>query len=120
MTVEHSHVVGHTGWKPRTEARIAQKYYADRNAKVVTRRVNDARCGLRSFEQRQLVKPLRELTFQGLHTGHTTWSCDTSDEELIEAPLEYYPGAIIVVSHDRWLRKHWKGNIQDLAHPVTA
>src|SRR5699024_12840243 len=38
--VNQHQVVGHTNWKPRTEVRMAQKFYADRNARVVARRVN--------------------------------------------------------------------------------
>src|SRR5699024_7160839 len=30
--VNQHQVVGHTNWKPRTEVRMAQKFYADRNA----------------------------------------------------------------------------------------
>lgn len=58
--------VGHADWKPKTETRAAQKFYADRNAKVVSRRVNDARSRLEDLEARQTRKPPAELTFQGL------------------------------------------------------
>ncbi|MFD1102424.1 ATP-binding cassette domain-containing protein, partial [Schaalia naturae] len=37
-----SHLVGHSGAAPRTEGRAARKFYADRNARVVRRRVDDA------------------------------------------------------------------------------
>lgn len=58
--------VGHRDWKPRTEVRMAQKYYADRNAKVVARRVNDARTRLADLRERQIRKPPKELHFRGL------------------------------------------------------
>ena len=83
--VDDNQVVGHTDWKPRTEIRMAQKYYADRNAKVVARRVNDARARLQELEQRQIVKPPRQLSFQGLDAAHTTGARYAPDEELIRA-----------------------------------
>ncbi len=64
-----SHQVGHADWKPRTEGRAAQKFYADRNATVVARRVNDARSRLEDLEERQTVKPPTTLTFGGLAAG---------------------------------------------------
>lgn len=83
--VDENQVVGHADWKPRTEVRMAQKYYADRNAKVVARRVNDARSRLQALEQRQVVKPPRELTFQGLDAARRTGSRYAPDDELIRA-----------------------------------
>lgn len=70
--VEDNQVVGHEHWKPRTETRAAQKFYADRNAKAVARRVNDVRARLTHLEQRQVVQPPRELAFQGLSAARTT------------------------------------------------
>lgn len=64
--VDDNQVVGHSDWKPRTESRIAKKYYGDRNAKVVARRVNDVRSRLAEAEQHQIIKPPDQLTFQGL------------------------------------------------------
>jgi len=69
--IEHSQTVGHSDWKPRTESRSAKKFYADRNAKVVSRRVNDARTRLAEAERRQLVQPPSPLTFQGLDIATT-------------------------------------------------
>lgn len=64
--------VGHEDWKPRTEIRMAQKFYADRNARVVARRVNDVRTRLAKKEETQVRKPPRELRFAGLTTAHTS------------------------------------------------
>ncbi len=64
--VKEQQTVGHSDWRPRTEVRGAQKFYADRNAQVVSRRVNDARARLTDLEDRQIRKPPRELEFQGL------------------------------------------------------
>ena len=84
--VDEHQVVGHSDWKPRTESRIAQKFHADRNAKVVARRVNDARTRLAEAEQHQIVKPPQPLTFQGLDVA-TDDSNKTvpMDEALIRA-----------------------------------
>ena len=65
-SVSGQQTVGHTDWKPRTESRIAQKFYGDRNAKVVSRRVNDARGRLEQLEAEQIRKPPVELEFRGL------------------------------------------------------
>lgn len=64
--VRRSHQVGHAGAAPRTEARAAAKFYADRNAKAVSRRVNDARARLEELERSQIRKPPAELSFAGL------------------------------------------------------
>lgn len=58
--------VGHENWRPRSEVRMAQKFYADRNARVVSRRVSDARARLAELEVGQIQGPPQELTFQGL------------------------------------------------------
>lgn len=70
-SVDDNQVVGHRDWKHRTETRAATKFYADRNARVVARRVNDARARLDAREQRQIVKPPSELTFHGLDAAGT-------------------------------------------------
>lgn len=64
--VQDNQMVGHSDWKPRTESRIAKKFYGDRNAKVVARRVNDARSRLQTLEQHQIAKPPQPLRFHGL------------------------------------------------------
>ena len=79
--VKEQQVVGHVDWKPRTEVRGAQKFYADRNAKVVARRVNDARARLQELEERQIRKPPAALTFRGLNT--TDEVSRTTDEEPV-------------------------------------
>lgn len=63
-SVDDNQVVGHRDWKPRTETRAATKFYADRNARVVARRVNEARARLDALEQRQIVKPPSQGTVQ--------------------------------------------------------
>ncbi len=64
--VKDQQTVGHADWRPRSEVRMAQKFYADRNAQVVARRVNDARARLEELENRQIRKPPRRLEFRGL------------------------------------------------------
>ena len=63
--VRGNQTVGHDTWKPRSEVRSAAKFYADRNARTVSRRVNDARARLAELEETQIRKPPRELRFQG-------------------------------------------------------
>ncbi|AGP31954.1 ABC-F family ATP-binding cassette domain-containing protein [Corynebacterium terpenotabidum] len=67
--VRDSHTVGHPGAAPRTEGRIAKKFYGDRNAKVVSRRVSDSRSRLEKLEETQVRRPTEELTFAGLTAG---------------------------------------------------
>ena len=64
--VRDNHTVGHVGAPPRTEGKLAKKFYADRNAKVVSRRVNDSRSRLEKLEEEQVRKPPKELAFAGL------------------------------------------------------
>jgi len=108
VAVEQNQVVGHTDWKPRTESRIAQKFYADRNAKVVSRRVNDVRTRLATLEQTQIVKPPAELSFQGLHTAQHSRSRSDLDGPLIQADHvsideRLKPTSLIINATDRLL-----------------
>jgi macrolide transport system ATP-binding/permease protein len=64
--VRDNHSVGHPGAAPRSESRIAKKFYGDRNAKVVSRRVNDSRSRLEKLEEDQVRRPPEPLTFAGL------------------------------------------------------
>jgi macrolide transport system ATP-binding/permease protein len=75
-SVGENQTVGHADWKPRTESRMAQKFYADRNAKVVSRRVKDARNRLADLDEHQIRKPPQELRFAGFQPG----TADTSAE----------------------------------------
>ena len=68
-SVGENQTVGHQDWKPRTESRMAQKFYADRNAKVVSRRVKDARNRLADLDVHQIGKPPQELRFAGFQPG---------------------------------------------------
>ncbi|WP_010121528.1 ABC-F family ATP-binding cassette domain-containing protein [Corynebacterium nuruki] len=64
--VRDNHTVGHPGAAPRTEGKLAKKFYGDRNAKVVSRRVNDSRSRLEKLEEDQVRRPPEPLTFAGL------------------------------------------------------
>lgn len=64
--VTTSQHVGHRSWTPRSEVRMAQKYYADRNATAVSRRVTDARRRLEELTENQVRRPPRLLRFAGL------------------------------------------------------
>ncbi len=63
---KESHQVGHEGRGPRTEARGAKKFYSDRNAAVVSRRVRDTQRRLETLEREQVRKPPAELHFTGI------------------------------------------------------
>ncbi|HLS33975.1 MAG TPA: ATP-binding cassette domain-containing protein, partial [Brevibacterium sp.] len=65
-SVRDQQTVGHADWKPRSDVRMAQKFYADRNAKVVSRRVTDARARLDAREAEQIRRPPAHLEFRGL------------------------------------------------------
>ncbi|WP_340055014.1 hypothetical protein [Corynebacterium parakroppenstedtii] len=65
-SMRENRAVGHVGRKPRSEARSAKKFYSDRNAKVVARRVNSFQSRLEELEKRQIRKPPSRLTFSGL------------------------------------------------------
>lgn len=69
--ISENQIVGHVDWKPRTETRMAQKFYGDRNARVVARRVNDVRARLAEAEASQIRKPPPELHFAGIPGGRT-------------------------------------------------
>ena len=63
--VKEDQRVGHPERGPRTEGRSSKKFYADRNAKVVARRVNDAATALEQLEARQVRRPPARLRFKG-------------------------------------------------------
>jgi macrolide transport system ATP-binding/permease protein len=60
------HTVGHADRPPPSEVRSSRKFYADRNAKVVSRRVDDARAALARLEDDQVRRPPSRLRFRGL------------------------------------------------------
>ncbi|SOC55401.1 ABC-F family ATP-binding cassette domain-containing protein [Ornithinimicrobium cerasi] len=60
------HSVGHADRPPPSEVRSSRKFYADRNAKVVARRVDDARTALTRLEAGQVRRPPARLRFRGL------------------------------------------------------
>ena len=64
--VERDQTVGKPAHGFRLEVRISKKFYSDRNAKVVSRRVKDARNRYEELQQAQIRKPPRELRFAGL------------------------------------------------------
>lgn len=70
-SVRHNQQVGHPDRGPRSEARAARKFYADRNARVVSRRVTDARGRYEELLATQVRKPPSELQFSGLSSTRT-------------------------------------------------
>ena len=63
--VGEDHSVGHTNREFHAVG-AAKKFYSDRNARVVSRRVNDASTALERLEARQVRKPPATLRFRGL------------------------------------------------------
>ena len=97
--VQDNQQVGHVNWKPRTESRIAKKFYGDRNAKVVARRVNDARARLETLEKEQVRRPPEELAFAGLTaSGVPTVTSPEDDGPLLTASEVHVPGRLAPVS----------------------
>lgn len=86
--VRQNQSVGHQDWTLRSEVRMAQKYYADRNDKVISRRVNDARARMADLQERQVRKPPNDLQFRGL----------TADDTAL-APRRSWPGPVLTASH---------------------
>ena len=78
-SVQANQQVGHRDWRPRSESKVSKKFYSDRNATVVARRVNDARARLESLESRQIAKPPTELAFSGMVIDSHNESCSDSD-----------------------------------------
>src|SRR5699024_4423782 len=105
--VRDSHTVGHPGRAPRTEARAAKKFYADRNAKVVSRRVNAARTRLAQLEESQLRKPPRELWFRGLTVGadraRRSWSGPVLTATQVSVPGRLPVTSLSVAAGEKWL-----------------
>ena len=63
--VRSDQTVGHAGRPPRSEARASKKFYSDRNATVVARRVNDAATALARLDRDQVRRPPARLRFRG-------------------------------------------------------
>lgn len=101
--------VGHRDWKPRSEVRMAQKYYADRNAKVVARRVNDARARLADLQERQIRKPPKELQFRGLTAAESAersqrvWSGPVLAASRVAVADRLAPASLTVSAGEKWL-----------------
>lgn len=105
---EH-YVVGHENWSPRSEARSSTKFYADRNAKTVARRVNDAAARLEQLEERQIRKPPQELRFRGLTAAAES---STSGRDFTGAALtvsgaavdgRLQPTSVTIGPGEKWL-----------------
>lgn len=105
--VKQQHTVGHPGRQARTEGGMAQKFYADRNAKVVSRRVNDARGRLEELQESQVRKPPAELWFRGLtaagqpRTAHAASPVLTASQVAFEGRLPHT--SLSVSGVEKWL-----------------
>ncbi|MGO1991289.1 MAG: ABC-F family ATP-binding cassette domain-containing protein [Corynebacterium sp.] len=86
--VRDNHQVGHTNRDIQVENKITKKFYGDRNAKVVSRRVNDSRSRLEKLEESQVRKPPAELTFAGLTAAGRDDTAGRTGPVLIAAGVE--------------------------------
>lgn len=104
--VEDNHQVGHPGAAPRSEARAAKKFYADRNATVVSRRVNDARGRYEDLRRTQVRKPPRRLEFAGLDVAlrdaHTVPPV-VAVASQVEVHGRLAPTSLAIGRSQRWL-----------------
>lgn len=90
--------------KPRTEARASKKFYSDKAAKTVGRRVRDARTQLERLESSQVRKPIEPLSFAGFDSRRHPPAGDTVlaiQSASVDGRLA--PTSIGVKGHDRWL-----------------
>ena len=85
-SVGENQTVGHHDWKPRTESRISKKFYADRNATVVSRRVKDARNRLADLDVHQIRKPPQELRFAGFQPGTADAPAEAARTTAVDPP----------------------------------
>ncbi len=113
-SVRDSHTVGHVDRGPRTESRASIKFYADRNARVVSRRVDDARTRLQNLQGAQIRKPPADLWFRGLdaatedhhdRAGSNPGSAATTLIQATEVALtgRLAPTSLTICSGERWL-----------------
>lgn len=104
--VRDSQTVGHAGREPRTEGRASKKFYSDRNATVVSRRVNDARQRLEELREGQIRKPPQHLEFAGLTVAdrapHAVPSVVLAATEVgVRGRLE--PVSLTIGRQEKWL-----------------
>ncbi|MDN5583251.1 MAG: ATP-binding cassette domain-containing protein, partial [Corynebacterium sp.] len=86
--VRDNHQVGHTNRDIQVENKITKKFYGDRNAKVVSRRVNDSRSRLEKLEESQVRKSPAELTFAGLTAAGRDDTAGRTGPVLVAAGVE--------------------------------
>ncbi|HEY4616450.1 MAG TPA: ATP-binding cassette domain-containing protein, partial [Citricoccus sp.] len=96
--VAANHTVGHADRPPRTEGKMAQKFYSDRNAKVVRRRVNDAATALQRLEEAQVRRPPAVLRFAGLDAGAHAAGSRTSGPQTTGSHTTSQAGPVLVAT----------------------
>ncbi|WP_374929497.1 ABC-F family ATP-binding cassette domain-containing protein [Kytococcus sedentarius] len=99
------HTVGRPERGPRTEGRGAKKFYADRNAKVVARRLNDAATALERLEENQVRKPPPELRFRALEgiERRVSRSGPVLTAQQVAVPCRLAPTSLALGATDRLL-----------------
>lgn len=95
--------VFHTS-RPKTETRASAKFYSDKAAKTVGRRVRDARTQLERLEQSQVRKPVEPLSFVGFtQRGHAPERETVLTLQSVAVEGRLGSTSIDVTGRDRWL-----------------
>lgn len=97
---------GHANHDIQVENKITKKFYGDRVAKVVSRRVNDTRSKLERLEEEQVRKPPEELTFAGLTAAGRSDGAEASGPVLVASEAEVegrLPRTSVTVNDDEKL-----------------
>ncbi|MGO3289997.1 MULTISPECIES: ABC-F family ATP-binding cassette domain-containing protein [unclassified Brachybacterium] len=84
--VKDSETVGHVGAAPRTEGKMAKRFYEDRNATVVSRRLRESRARLAQLEESQVRKPAAELHLT--HLPEATGRAQSGTVQLAVSEVE--------------------------------
>lgn len=101
VRAEQVHGHGNRDFASKGVARGSKKFYSDRNAKVVSRRVNDVRSRLEALEESQVRRPPSRMRFGGL-----------------EAALDVVPAAS--GSGGRWHGSSYGGTVLALSEVEVA
>ena len=81
---------------PKSEVRVAKKFYSDKASTVIARRVRSARTRLETLEREQVAKPPTPLTFSGFgaRSGHLR----AADDAVVTLTDVAVPGRLAPVS----------------------
>ncbi|MCH6196857.1 ATP-binding cassette domain-containing protein [Corynebacterium mastitidis] len=98
-----NHRVGNKHWNARSETRASAKFYADRNAAAVSRRVGEARSRLCALEEEQIRKPPTELSFRGLGRTSRPRSGPVLVADSVAVPGRLPTTSLSIRGGEKWL-----------------